>query len=146
MNKKQTGPRRIVILNEGTRGHMHQSLGIARWLQRLCGADIREIEVPRLSGLKRFRMLKLQARHLTDASPEELKEWLNRPLGNLQNVKTCPICGKRVTTEGLLSYPMKYRVYCGCLTSDVRETQEEAYENWEREVSKRIGKTLEDEG
>lgn len=76
MNKKQTGPGRIVVLNEGTRGHMHQSLGIARWLQRLCGAEIREIEVPLLSGLKRFRMLKLQARHLTDASPEELKEWL----------------------------------------------------------------------
>lgn len=65
---------------------------------------------------------------------EELKEWLNRPLGNLQNVKTCPICGKRVTTERLLSDPMKYRVRCGCLMSGVRNTQEEAFESWETRV------------
>ena len=78
MNKKKTGLGRVVLLSEGTRGHRHQSLGIARWLERLCGADIREIEVPILSGLKRFLLLKLQARHLGSASSEEAEEWLRR--------------------------------------------------------------------
>jgi len=76
MNKKKTGPDRIVILTEGTRGHYHQVLGIARWLERLCGAEIREMEVPLFSGLKRFRILKVQAHHLGSASVEETKEWL----------------------------------------------------------------------
>ena len=78
MNNKKTGPGRVVLLSEGTRGHRHQSLGIARWLERLCGADICEIEVPILSGLKRFLLLKMQARHLGYASPEEAEEWLRK--------------------------------------------------------------------
>ena len=78
MNKIKTGPGRVVILSDGTRGHEHQSLGIARWLERLCGADIQIIEVPILSGLKRFLLLKLQARHLGSASLEEATEWLRK--------------------------------------------------------------------
>ena len=78
MDKNKTSPGHVVILSEGTRGHMHQSWGIARWLERLCGAAIHEIEVPRLAGLKRFLLLKLQARRLGSASPEETKEWLKR--------------------------------------------------------------------
>lgn len=76
MNEEKAGPRRIVLLSDGIRGHKHQSLGIARWLERLCGASIHEIEVPHLSGLKRFRALKLQARRLGQASPEAAKKWL----------------------------------------------------------------------
>ena len=76
MNKKKAGPERVVLLIDDTRGHMHQSMGIARWLERLCGADLHEIRVPILSGLKRFRVLKMQGRHLGSASPEEIKKWL----------------------------------------------------------------------
>ena len=76
MNEKKMGPGHIVLLSDGIRGHKHQSLGIANWLERLCGASIHEIEVPHLSGLKRFRVLKLQARCLGQASPEEAKVWL----------------------------------------------------------------------
>ena len=76
MNQKKTGPGRVVILTEGTRGHYHQVLGIARWLERLCGTEICEMAVPLFSGLKRFRLLKMQARNLGSASMEETKEWL----------------------------------------------------------------------
>lgn len=78
MNKKKTGPKRVVLLVDNTRGHFHQSQGIARWLERLCGADIHEIKVPILTGLRRFRVLKMQGRQLASASPEEAKEWLRK--------------------------------------------------------------------
>ena len=76
MNKKQTGPGRIVLFSDETRGHNHQSLGVARWVERLCGAEIYEIRVPSFSGMQRLRILKQQARSLGTASPEEIKEWL----------------------------------------------------------------------
>ena len=76
MNEKKTGPRSVVLLSDGIRGHKHQSLGVAQWLERLCGASIHEIEVPRFSGLRRFCLLKLKARHLDKASPEEARRWL----------------------------------------------------------------------
>ena len=78
MNNMKAGPRRVVLLVDDTRGHFHQSQGIARWLERLCGADIFEIKVPILTGLKRFRVLKMQGRQLGSASPEEAKEWLKK--------------------------------------------------------------------
>ena len=76
MNKKKKGPGRVVLLVDDTRGHFHQSQGIACWLERLCGAEIYEIKVPILTGLKRFMSLKLHGRRLGSASPEEIKEWL----------------------------------------------------------------------
>ncbi len=78
MNTKKAGPGRVVLLIDDTRGHFHQSRGIARWLERLCGADIREIEVPILKGLRRFLVLKIQGRDLDSASPEEAKAWLRK--------------------------------------------------------------------
>ena len=39
INIKKIGPRRVVLLVDNTRGHFHQSQGIARWLERLCGAE-----------------------------------------------------------------------------------------------------------
>lgn len=78
MNKVKAGPKRVVLLVDNTRGHFHQSQGIARWLERLCGAKIHEIKVPILTGLRRFRVLKMQGRQLGSASPEEAKEWLRK--------------------------------------------------------------------
>ncbi len=76
MNKTKTGPGRIVLFVDETRGHNHQSLGVARWVERLCGAGIYEIRVPSFSGLQRLRILKQQARRLGSASSAEIKEWL----------------------------------------------------------------------
>ena len=72
-----SGPGRIVLLSDGVPGHKHQSSGIARWLERLGGACVHEIEVPRLTGLKRFIYLKLLARGLDDASPRRARAWLS---------------------------------------------------------------------
>ena len=76
MNNKQTGPDRVVFFSDETRGHNHQTLGIARWFERLCGAELYEIKVPSFTGLERLRLLKQQARGLGSASPEKIKEWL----------------------------------------------------------------------
>ena len=76
MNKKQNGPDRVVFFSDETRGHNHQTLGIARWFERLCGAELYEIKVPSFTGLERLRLLKQQARSLGSASPEKIKEWL----------------------------------------------------------------------
>ena len=76
MSEKRIWPKRVVVLSDGIRGHKHQSLGIARWLERLCEVNIREVEVPRLHGLKRFCQLKLAARSLGNASPEGAQSWL----------------------------------------------------------------------
>lgn len=76
MHTQKTGPGRIVLFVDETRGHNHQSLGVARWVERLCGAEIYEIRVPSFSGMQRLRILKQQARSLGTASPEEIKEWL----------------------------------------------------------------------
>lgn len=78
MNKKKTGPKRVVLLVDDTRGHFHQSQGIARWLERLCGAEVHEIKVPILAGLRRFRVLKMEGRHLGAGSLEEAKAWLEK--------------------------------------------------------------------
>ena len=78
MNEKKTGPKRVVLLVDNTRGHFHQSQGIARWLERLCGAELCEIKVPILTGLRRFRVLKMQGRQLGSATPEEAEEWLRK--------------------------------------------------------------------
>ena len=77
MSEKIIWPKRVVVLSDGIRGHKHQSLGIARWIGRLCGAEVCEVEVPRLSGPKRFCQLKLAARRLRGASPNEARRWLN---------------------------------------------------------------------
>ena len=78
MNKLKAGPKRVVLLVDNTRGHFHQSQGIARWLERLCGAEIHEIRAPILTGVKRFLVLKMQGRSLDSASPEEAREWLKK--------------------------------------------------------------------
>ena len=84
MNKKKAVPGRIVLFSDETRGHNHQSLGVARWVERLCGAEIYEIRVPSFSGLQRLRLLKQQARHLGTASDAEIKEWLKTTGFNLE--------------------------------------------------------------
>ncbi|MCR4818545.1 MAG: mitochondrial fission ELM1 family protein [Fretibacterium sp.] len=77
MTEKNIWPKSVVVLSDGIRGHKHQSLGIARWLERLCGATVCEVEVPHLLGLKRFCRLKLTARRLASASSEEARRWLS---------------------------------------------------------------------
>lgn len=52
----QKGPERVIVLSDGIRGHEHQSMGVARWLELLSGGKItaEKVDVPRLSGIRRF--------------------------------------------------------------------------------------------
>jgi mitochondrial fission protein ELM1 len=76
INERGPEIERIVLVGDGIRGHWHQILGIGRWLQRLCGATLVEVEAPRLEGLGRFLSLKVAAKHLRTAHAEEAQAWL----------------------------------------------------------------------
>lgn len=71
----------VVLLNEGTRGHMAQSRGIR---DRLCGmamVDSVEFDVPRLHGFERVKCLKVLARKLPKASSSFASFWLRKAGG-----------------------------------------------------------------
>ncbi len=71
-------PSLVVILSDGIRGHLHQSRGVAHWIAEATGADVVERDVPRLSGMKRFLLMKVAARKLRNASTNESRRWLER--------------------------------------------------------------------
>jgi len=70
------GPSLIFLLSDGIRGHLFQSRGVAGWLSRFTGADMVEVEIPKLSGWKRVRLLKWKARFLPSADREGVLRWL----------------------------------------------------------------------
>ncbi len=70
------GPSEVIILSDGIRGHVNQSRGVALWISRLAGSGIRELEVPRLSGIRRFWTLKVRARALSIANGAFARKWL----------------------------------------------------------------------
>ncbi|MFA5621765.1 MAG: ELM1/GtrOC1 family putative glycosyltransferase [Thermovirgaceae bacterium] len=78
MSGRFSGPKVVFVLKDGIRGHENQSAGVARWLKRLVGADVFDIEIPRLSGLQRFVLYKVQARKLIKDSPEISFDWLGK--------------------------------------------------------------------
>ena len=66
----------VVILSDGIRGHFHQSLGVALWLQRLGGVKVEPVMlVPKFSGLRRIAMMKILARKLA-RDDGYCREWL----------------------------------------------------------------------
>ena len=71
-------PKVVFVLQDGIRGHENQSAGVARWLKRLVGADVFDIEIPRLSGLQRFLLYKVQARKLKKDTPGIPFDWLEK--------------------------------------------------------------------
>ena len=76
------GPRLVIILSDGIRGHVNQSRGVASWLGRLCGARSFELDVPRLAGVRRLVALKVTARGLAAKGPEEARLWLESAGGS----------------------------------------------------------------
>lgn len=82
---------KIIILSDGIRGHFHQSLGVAKWIERIEGvgrkpamrAEIKIIEVPKFSGLKKFLCLKLLARFLKLKNKKFALIWLKLANFNL---------------------------------------------------------------
>ena len=76
-----SGPKSILILSDGIRGHLNQSRGVALWLARLSGAAACELEVPRLSGFGRFAALKVRSRILAGGDKDAARSWLENSGG-----------------------------------------------------------------
>ena len=71
------GFKRAVILSDGIRGHFHQSLGVANWLERLEEVKLEKvIEVPKLTGIRKIIMMKILARKLASRDGDYSREWL----------------------------------------------------------------------
>ncbi|MBQ3655140.1 MAG: mitochondrial fission ELM1 family protein [Synergistaceae bacterium] len=69
---------RIVLLSDGIRGHYHQSLGIAQWLERLGGGRLDPpVNVPHYSGLQKLMKMKLFVHGLAVHGGAFSREWLN---------------------------------------------------------------------
>ena len=68
----------LVVLNEGTRGHLVQSRGIAARLNEIVPVEVLELEVPRLKGLEKLKYVKLWARKLPTASKSLAEKWLQK--------------------------------------------------------------------
>ena len=70
--------KRIVIISDGIRGHMHQSLGVGEWLERLSGAmlDPSTVNVPEISMFDRVLRLKMFVHGLEIHGGAYSREWL----------------------------------------------------------------------
>ena len=67
---------RVVLLSDSIRGHYHQSLGVAEWLERLGGVHVEPfINVPKFDGLAKLRM-KYTAGKLKTGSAKYAAKWL----------------------------------------------------------------------
>ncbi len=75
------GPAQVIILSDGIRGHVNQSRGVALWLSRLAGSKVHELEIPPLSGVRRFLLLKVLSAVLPTADKESARRWLKRSGG-----------------------------------------------------------------
>ena len=66
----------VIVVSDQIRGHFHQSLGIAKWLERLGGAEVGEpFKIPKLSFKQKLK-LKLSARKLASNDKDFAREWL----------------------------------------------------------------------
>lgn len=78
----------VVILSDGIRGHYHQSLGIAQWLERLGGGRLEgHVEVPKFSGLQKIMKLKLFVHGLAVHDGTYSREWLKSAGVSFRNIK-----------------------------------------------------------
>ena len=78
----------IVVLSDGIRGHLHQSLGIAQWLERMGGGRVEDpVEVPKFSGLQKLLKLKLYVHGLAVHGGAYSREWLKSSGVSFRNIK-----------------------------------------------------------
>lgn len=69
----------VIILSDDIKGHYHQALGVAKWLERLSGAKIEQtMQVPKFYGLQKLLNLKISARKLAKSGPEYSRKWLSK--------------------------------------------------------------------
>lgn len=68
--------RGVCVLGDGIRGHLFQSRGVAGWLARDFGLGSAEFEIPRLTGWRRWMLLKIRALALRGCRPETADRWI----------------------------------------------------------------------
>lgn len=66
----------LILLNEGTRGHLVQSRGIRDRMSEMISLDSMELETPRLSRFRKLKYIKILSRKLPCASDYFLDSWL----------------------------------------------------------------------
>jgi mitochondrial fission protein ELM1 len=71
---------------------VNQSRGVALWLSRLTNSGFKEVEVPRLSGTRRFLALKVRARSLPTAGTETARKWLLESGGSTLLSEVARLC------------------------------------------------------
>ena len=67
--------RLVVILSDGIRGHLNQSRGVAAWLSRRTGAEVLELEIPELKGIRRRKAHTAVAK-LLEGNRRKARDWL----------------------------------------------------------------------
>ena len=65
----------VVILTDGIRGHVNQSRGVAMWLSKYTGAEIMELEIPELMGVKKSKA-RMAASRLLGGNRRKARDWL----------------------------------------------------------------------
>ncbi len=68
----------LVLLNEGTRGHLVQSRGIRDRMCELTSLESVEFEVPHLTGFDKIRYVKFHSKKLSKASTHFIDLWLKK--------------------------------------------------------------------
>ena len=70
--------RRTVIISDGIRGHYHQSLGVAEWMERLSGTELdpATVTIPDMTLFERVMKLKILVRGLDVHGGSYSREWL----------------------------------------------------------------------
>ena len=67
----------VVVVSDNIRGHYHQSLGVAIWLEKLGNVKIEDpMKMPQISSLQKFMKLKISGRNIPKKGPEFSKQWL----------------------------------------------------------------------
>jgi Predicted nucleoside-diphosphate-sugar epimerase len=75
-------PALVFLLSDSIRGHLFQGRGVAGWLSRFTGADVVEMDVPRLTGWERTRLFKWKARFLPSMDGAGAVRWIQEAGGS----------------------------------------------------------------
>ena len=70
----ETELRLVVIISDAVRGHVNQSRGVASWLSKRTGAEVMELEIPHLKGIRRYKARKGAAK-LAGCDRKAALEW-----------------------------------------------------------------------
>jgi len=118
---RSKGPAAVLVLTDGIRGHENQSLGVASRLEDF-GAVVDTFRIPRLSGYRRFKSLKVTSRRLVHKKAVQCMKWLESSGGKelLEKIKgrlqRAGIDGKDVLFLSAGSSAAPYCLALACVT------------------------------